>query len=193
MAVLKALLGLPQFYPRQDTFRADWLPCHQSSIRCASVLPIWIALSSHQSSISGAKLPKQQLATPLTRIRVPCNPFTMRTDSLVGSSELNTDEDRTAARNAAICTAQCQVRRCGPSDERAPDFGAVVGDYEMGLEISDAEPLTTFDRASQPAEWSLSEESSSHDGATKAQVHRTRAPPISMPASLAEFARANNN
>ena len=71
----------------------------------------------------------------------------------------NTDEDRTAARNAAICTAQRQDRRCGPSDEWAPDFSNVVGDYEMGLEISDAEPLTTFDRASQPAEWALSEES----------------------------------
>ena len=52
----------------------------------------------------------------------------------------NTDEARMAARNAAICTAQRQIRRCGPPDEWAPDFGAVVGDYEMGLEISDAEP-----------------------------------------------------
>jgi hypothetical protein len=82
------------------------------------------------------------------------------------SALCNTDEDRTAARNAAICTAQCQVQRCGPSDERAPDFGAVVGDYEMGLEISDAEPLTTFDRASQP----LSEESYSHGGDINAGI-----------------------
>ena len=63
----------------------------------------------------------------------------------------------------------------------------------MGLEISDAEPLTTFDRASQPAEWALSEESYSLGGATEAQTHRTRAPPLPVPASLAEFARANNN